>query len=63
MYYSPGFKIVDKKTGDEYMVRGYDGGAMNFSNYLENLVAATPTPSVGFADQEQRDIRNERGLS
>ena len=21
------FKIVDKKTGDEYMVRGYDGGA------------------------------------
>ena len=27
MYYSPGFKIVDKKTGDEYMVRGYDGGA------------------------------------
>lgn len=27
LYYSPGFKIVDKKTGDEYMVRGYDGGA------------------------------------
>ena len=36
---------------------------MNFSNYLENLVAATPTPSVGFADQEQRDTRNKRGLS
>ena len=27
LYYSPGFKIVDKKTGDEYMARGYDGGA------------------------------------
>lgn len=27
LYYSPGFKIVDKRTGDEYMVRGYDGGA------------------------------------
>lgn len=38
---------------------------MNFSNYLENLVAATPppTPSVGFVDQEQRDTRNKRGLS
>lgn len=36
---------------------------MNFSNYLENLVAATPTPSIGLADQEQRDTRNERGLS
>ena len=38
---------------------------MNFSNYLENLVAATPppTPSVGFVDQEQRDNRNKRGLS
>ena len=37
---------------------------MNFSNYLENLVAATPPPpSVGFVDQEQRDTRNERGLS
>lgn len=27
LYYSPGFKIVDKRTGDEYRVRGYDGGA------------------------------------
>lgn len=36
---------------------------MNFSSYLENLVAATPTPSVGLTDQEQRDTRNERGLS
>ena len=36
---------------------------MNFSNYLENLVAATPTPSVGLVDQEQRDTRNKRGLS
>lgn len=36
---------------------------MNFSSYLENLVAATPIPSVGLADQEQRDTRNERGLS
>ena len=36
---------------------------MNFSNYLENLVAATATPSIGLADQEQRDTRNERGLS
>ena len=27
LYYSPGFKIVDKKSGDEYNVRGYDGGA------------------------------------
>lgn len=27
LYYSPGFKIVDRKSGDEYNVRGYDGGA------------------------------------
>jgi len=27
LYYSPGFVIIDKKTGDEYHVRGYDGGA------------------------------------
>lgn len=27
LYYSSGFKIVDKKSGDEYNVRGYDGGA------------------------------------
>lgn len=27
LYYSPGFKIIDKKSGDEYNVRGYDGGA------------------------------------
>lgn len=27
LYYSLGFKIVDKKSGDEYNVRGYDGGA------------------------------------
>ena len=26
-YYSPGFVIIDRKTGDEYHVRGYDGGA------------------------------------
>ena len=26
-YFSPGFKIIDKETGDEYNVRGYDGGA------------------------------------
>ena len=26
LYYSPGFKIIDKKSGDEYNVRGYDGG-------------------------------------
>lgn len=25
LYYSPGFTIIDKKTGDEYHVRGYDG--------------------------------------
>lgn len=27
LHYGLGFKIVDKKTGDEYIVRGYDGGA------------------------------------
>ena len=27
LYFSPGFKIIDKKSGDEYIVRGYDGGA------------------------------------
>lgn len=27
LHFSPGFKIVDKKSGDEYNVRGYDGGA------------------------------------
>ena len=27
LYYSPGFVIIDRKTGDEYHVRGYDGGA------------------------------------
>ena len=27
LYYSTGFKIIDKKSGDEYNVRGYDGGA------------------------------------
>ena len=27
LYPSPGFKIIDKKSGDEYNVRGYDGGA------------------------------------
>ena len=27
VYYSPGFVIIDRKTGDEYHVRGYDGGA------------------------------------
>lgn len=26
LYYSPGFVIIDRKTGDEYHVRGYDGG-------------------------------------
>lgn len=26
LYYSRGFKLVDRKTGDEYLVRGYDGG-------------------------------------
>mgnify|MGYP000556264887 CR=1 FL=1 len=26
-FYCPGFKIVDKKSGDECNVRGYDGGA------------------------------------
>lgn len=25
LYFSPGFKIIDKKSGDEYNVRGYDG--------------------------------------
>lgn len=27
LHFSPGFKIVDKKSGDEYVVRGYAGGA------------------------------------
>lgn len=27
LYYSPGFVIIDRKTCDEYHVRGYDGGA------------------------------------
>lgn len=27
LYFSPGFKIIDKRTGDEYCVRGYDGVA------------------------------------
>lgn len=27
LYFSQGFKIIDKKSGDEYNVRGYDGGA------------------------------------
>lgn len=27
LHYSQGFKIVDQKSGDEYHVRGYDGGA------------------------------------
>ena len=27
LHYSPGFKIIDKKSGDEYLVRGYAGGA------------------------------------
>lgn len=27
LYYSPGFVIIDRKTGNEYHVRGYDGGA------------------------------------
>lgn len=27
LHFSPGFKIVDKASGDEYHVRGYDGGA------------------------------------
>ena len=27
LYYSPGFVKIDRKTGDEYHVRGYDGGA------------------------------------
>ena len=27
LYYSPGFVIIDRKTGDEHHVRGYDGGA------------------------------------
>lgn len=27
LYFSPGFMIVDKESGDEYHVRGYDGGA------------------------------------
>ena len=27
LYYSLGFVIIDRKTGDEYHVRGYDGGA------------------------------------
>lgn len=27
LYYTPGFVIIDRKTGDEYHVRGYDGGA------------------------------------
>lgn len=27
LYYSSGFVIIDRKTGDEYHVRGYDGGA------------------------------------
>ena len=27
LYYSPGVVIIDRKTGDEYHVRGYDGGA------------------------------------
>ena len=27
LYYSPGFVIIDRKTGDEYHVGGYDGGA------------------------------------
>ena len=27
LYYSPGFVIIDRKTGDEYHVRGYDGEA------------------------------------
>ena len=27
LYYSPGFVIIDRTTGDEYHVRGYDGGA------------------------------------
>lgn len=27
LYFSPGFKIIDKETGDEYNVRGYDGVA------------------------------------
>ena len=27
LYYSPGFVIIDRKTGDEYHVRRYDGGA------------------------------------
>lgn len=26
LYFSPGFKIIDKESGDEYNVRGYDGG-------------------------------------
>ena len=27
LYYSRGFKMIDKKSGDKYNVRGYDGGA------------------------------------
>ena len=27
LYYSPGFVIIDRKTGEEYHVRGYEGGA------------------------------------
>lgn len=26
LYYSRGFKLVERETGDEYLVRGYDGG-------------------------------------
>lgn len=26
LYYSPGFKIIDTKTGDEYIMRGFDKG-------------------------------------
>lgn len=27
LYYSPGYKIIDRRNGDEYGVIGYDGGA------------------------------------
>lgn len=27
LHYSPGYKIIDKKSGDEYPVKGYAGGA------------------------------------
>ena len=46
LYYSPGFKIIDKKSGDEYNVRGYDGGAHILSTAVHLFLLVHFSPAL-----------------